>query len=121
MSEDRLAELETKLGILDKIVRLGWALIAGAFAMGAWVTLLEIRSQAMSHSVDRLNGNMEQVNLWKAEANGNRYTSTDHTRYANEVQSTINMADKRLTRLEDAGVEIKKALDRIETKLQTVK
>jgi len=121
MSEDRLAELEAKLGILDKIVKLGWALICGAFMIGCWVSILEIRSRAMSVQVERLTGNMEQVNLWKAEANGNRYTSPDHNRYAAEVQTTMNIADKRITRLEDSSVEIKKALDRIEVKLQTVK
>lgn len=95
MSEDRLQELENKLGILNKIVQLGWALIVGAFTLGAWVTLLEIRTQAASVQIERLARDMDAS------------------------EKLVTHDDKRITRLEDTTVDIKKALDRIESKLQT--
>lgn len=119
MSNDRLDEFESRLNILDKIVKLGWALIFGAFALGAWATLLEIRTQATQRDVDIMKSESSDFVAWRAEANGNRYTSTDHMKYASDVSTSLNGHDKRLTRLEDSILATQKALDRIENKLQT--
>jgi len=82
MSQDRLDELESKLSILDKIVKLGWALLIGAFGLGAWATLLEIRTQGAQRSIELLQTDTSMLVNWRSEANGNRYTSTDHSKYA---------------------------------------
>jgi len=119
MSEDRFAAIESQLGILKNLVAIGWALLVGAFCIGAWTTLLEIRVQGASTNIEKLTATTETIKAWHHETNGNRYTSSDHVKFANEIMTINATADKRITRLEDSSVEIKKALDRIEQKLQT--
>lgn len=48
MSEEKFAEIESRLDVLKWIVGLGWALIASAFALGVWVATLEIRQSSFS-------------------------------------------------------------------------
>jgi hypothetical protein len=43
MSEEQEEDLKGKLQSLDLIVKLGWALIAGAFGLGVWVATIEQR------------------------------------------------------------------------------
>lgn len=119
MSDERLDQLEAKLGILDKIVKLGWALLFGAFGLGAWATLLEIRTQGASRAIEILQSDTTSLVNWRSETNGNRYTSVDHLKFATEMQGAINGHDKRITRVEDSIEQVKKSLDRIENKLQT--
>lgn len=46
MTHEDIAELETRiesrLKTLDIVVKLGWSLIAGAFAIGVWVATIQI-------------------------------------------------------------------------------
>ena len=113
MSEERIQTLEQKLAILDKIVKLGWALLAGAFALGAWATLLEIRTQAAGKSIDLLVSNQNAVLTWKAGLQASQFTAQEHNKYATEVQSNMNTQDKRLTRVEDGLISIKESLHEI--------
>lgn len=119
MSEDRFAAIESQLGILKNLVAIGWALLVGAFCLGAWTTLLEIRVQGASTNIEKLTNTTETIKTWHHESNGNRYTSSDHVKFANEIMAINSLADKRITRLEDNFSEMKKSLDRIEQKLQT--
>lgn len=119
MSEDRFTAIESQLVILKNLVAIGWALLVGAFCIGAWTTLLEIRVQSASAEIERLTTTTDTIRTWHHETNGNRYTSTDHVKFANEIMAVNSTSDKRITRLEDSTAEIKKSLDRIENKLQT--
>lgn len=119
MSAERLDELEAKLGILDKIVKVGWALLIGAFGLGAWATLLEIRTQGAQKAIELLQTDASMLVNWRSESNGNRYTSGEHAKFATEINASFNGHDKRITRLEDTSIAIQKSLDRIESKLQT--
>lgn len=42
MSDDQQDEFENHLKTLDIVVKLGWALLAGAFALGVWVATIQI-------------------------------------------------------------------------------
>lgn len=119
MSEDRFNEIEAKLGVLNKIVTLGYSLLFGAFCLGCWATLLEIRTQGAQKAIEELKTESTEITNWRYEINGSRYTAVDHNRFAVENSAQHTLADKRLTRLEDGAAEIKKSLDRIETRLQT--
>tara|TARA_R110000868_G_scaffold135821_1_gene348435 strand:+ start:108 stop:470 length:363 start_codon:yes stop_codon:yes gene_type:complete len=119
MSEDRLEAIENQLSILKNLVGLGWCILGGAFGLGCWSTLLEIRTQAAGLDIAELKREASITSQFRAESNGGKYTTSDHLRYVAEVSTTINGADKRITRLEDTTSDIKKSLDRIESKLQT--
>jgi len=92
-------KVEQRLSILDKVVKIGWALLFGAFVIGGWVATLESRTQAASAAIEALEAHHAKLNY--------------------EVIGVHNQHDKRITRLEDALVLIAKSLDRIENKLQT--
>jgi hypothetical protein len=42
MSSQQTTDLSNRLKSLDIIVKLGWSLLAGAFAMGVWVATIQI-------------------------------------------------------------------------------
>jgi hypothetical protein len=42
MSSQQTSDLSNRLKSLDIIVKLGWSLLAGAFAMGVWVATIQI-------------------------------------------------------------------------------
>ena len=50
MSQDQEEDLQSKLKTLDLIVKLGWALIFGAFAIGVWVATIENRVTTLTDS-----------------------------------------------------------------------
>jgi len=50
MSQDQEEDLQSKLKTLDLIVKLGWALIFGAFAIGVWVATIENRVTILTDS-----------------------------------------------------------------------
>ena len=42
MSEEQTEGFASRLKTLDILIKLGWALLAGAFAMGVWVATIQI-------------------------------------------------------------------------------
>ncbi|NBU84163.1 MAG: hypothetical protein EBS21_06100 [Sphingomonadaceae bacterium] len=42
MSEDMQDEFKDRLQTIDTVVKIGWWILAGAFALGVWVTTLQI-------------------------------------------------------------------------------
>ena len=42
MSDEQSDDFESRLKTLDIVVKLGWALLAGAFALGVWVAAIQI-------------------------------------------------------------------------------
>lgn len=42
MTDDQQDDFQSRLKTLDIVVKLGWALLAGAFALGVWVTSIQI-------------------------------------------------------------------------------
>jgi hypothetical protein len=126
MSDENYADLESKLKVLDLVVKLGWGLIAGAFAIGVWVATLEIRQSGFSgflheHDLSIRNHGTElnRVSIWQAGMEGTKYTASDASRDRQSMQQQLTEHDKRLTRIEDSTNSISKGVERIEQKLQT--
>ena len=113
MSEDKISELEAKLSVLGRVVKLGYVLIGGAFAIGVWVTTLELRVR----DVPEIKTNLSSLLTWQATSQESKYTISDHSKYSALVQEILNNQDKRLQRLEDSTAAITKSLERIENKL----
>jgi len=64
MSEEQIEEFEKHLDSLKWVVAVGWALLAGAFALGIWVATLEIRTagfhaKLMDHDISIKNHGTE--------------------------------------------------------------
>lgn len=114
-----MAQFESRLKILDLVVKLGWALLFGAFCLGVWASTLEFRLQEVHAQADHTEANAEGLMMWKAETNGNRYTSTEASKDKSLMLEMINIQDKRLARVEDIVTRMDKSLERIEVKLQT--
>lgn len=123
MSDDQQLEQFQKLGTL---INVGKALIVGAFIMGGWVTTLEMRTsrtvsalEKQTAIVEKNAGKLTEIDLWRAETAGNRFTINDYTRANTVTQEQLTQHDKRLTRTEDSLIRLELALGRVENKLGT--
>jgi len=93
MSEERISELEQKLNVLDRLVRIGWAFLCGAFALGVWAATLEIRMQTSDDTMVR------------------------HEAEIKTARSDMHRIEVGETQMKTDIAYIKVALDRIEKKL----
>jgi hypothetical protein len=51
VTREQLQDLESKLKILDLVVKLGWALLVGAFMLGTWVAAIQIAINRQTESL----------------------------------------------------------------------
>jgi hypothetical protein len=51
VTREQLQDLESKLKILDLVVKLGWALLVGAFMLGTWVAAIQIAINRQNESL----------------------------------------------------------------------
>ena len=51
VTREQLQDLESKLKILDLVVKLGWALLVGAFLLGTWVAAIQIAINRQNESL----------------------------------------------------------------------
>jgi len=51
VTRKQLQDLESKLKILDLVVKLGWALLVGAFMLGTWVAAIQIAINRQTESL----------------------------------------------------------------------
>ena len=119
MSDELAEDFEKRLKTLDIIIKLGFALLAGAFGLGVWVATLEWRQGVLMQDVDSHDKTLSEFNMWRAETNGSRFTSQDYVKASANLQEALINHDKRLTRTEDTMLRLEKAMDRIELKLGT--
>jgi hypothetical protein len=64
-----------------------------------------------------LETSVHELQMWKAETQGNRFSSKDWTDAKHIIDSERNAHDRRITRLEEMIPPIKEGMLRIETKL----
>jgi len=93
VTREQLQDFESKLKILDLVVKLGWALLVGAFLLGTWVAAIQI-------AINRQNESLKDVR----EAIG----ATNTTVRSLEIKDS---ADTQLLR------SIVEKLDKIDNKL----
>lgn len=60
MSEEQIHDFEKHLDSLKWVVAVGWALLAGAFALGIWVATLEIRTTGLAAKLLEHDVNLKQ-------------------------------------------------------------
>ena len=71
MSDDQSDDFESRLKTLDIVVKLGWALIAGAFALGVWVATIQINVNENTHSTNAIHPRIRELEL-KESANNEK-------------------------------------------------
>ena len=71
-------------------------------------------SRYVSGNIDAIRTDVQRLQLSNAATDANRFTSGDWNRERNTIHDQINANDKRITRNEDALVEIRKRLERVE-------
>jgi len=71
MSEEQTEGFSSRLKTLDIVVKLGWALLAGAFAMGVWVATIQIAVNEATHSAAAVQPRMRELEL-KESANNEK-------------------------------------------------
>ena len=106
--------LSKKLTQLSYVVAVGWALLAGAFALGVWVSTLEVRSSRHEQAIGDHGARLSELNVFKEVTVASRFTHAHAASMIEPVVSAINTNDKRITRVEDALTSLNATLRRIE-------
>lgn len=92
----------------QKIGKMIWGLVVLAFLFGSWVATLELRQQATSRHIAKI----EPIEKWIARRSGDEFNVHDHDAYAmakakadqdvlNELNERNRLQELRLQRLED--------------------
>ena len=110
---ERLTDMNGLINNVRKIVPVLWILVAGAFALGGWVTVLQSKISTHDQITVENARAITEFALWKERTESSRFTTQDGMK----LMELVNLQDKRLTRTEDTTEQIKKSLDRIESKL----
>lgn len=110
-------ELERKLTQLSYVVKLGYALIVGAFILGIWVATIELRTQSNSEQLAVAIPKIETLATFKEIANTTHMTAKEVSDLLFPIRESIVVGDKRLTRLEDLQATTTEYLKRIDSKL----
>jgi hypothetical protein len=62
VTREQLQDLESKLKILDLVVKLGWVLIGGSAIIGGWVAAIQIDINRHNESLITVRQAIEQTN-----------------------------------------------------------
>ena len=71
ISSQQTSDLSNRLKSLDIVVKLGWALLAGAFAMGVWVATIQIAVNENTHTTASVQPRIRELEL-KESANNEK-------------------------------------------------
>ena len=71
MSSQQTSDLSNRLKSLDIVVKLGWALLVGAFAMGVWVATIQMAVNEATHSAAAVQPRIRELEL-KESANNEK-------------------------------------------------
>ena len=71
-------------------------------------------SRYVSNHIESIDADIQRIKIINAETTANRFTSADWNRERTSITDAININDKRITRDEDALIDIRRRLDRIE-------
>jgi len=93
MSDEQIHDFEKHLDSLKWVVAVGWALLAGAFALGIWVASLEIRqsgfsSQLMEHEISIKNHG--------TELNGVAVRQAVNSNDLQYIKATVDRIEKKI-------------------------
>jgi hypothetical protein len=115
-----LLRIHSDLSELSSLKRLAplirW-LLFGAFAIAVWVTTNDISIRKLNRLAERHEHEIQENEVWRATTESSRYTSQEAAALNKVVLESFNAHDKRLQRLEDAGIQVQRSLDRIEQAL----
>ena len=115
-----LLRIHSDLSELSSLKRLAplirW-LLFGAFAIAVWVTTNDISIRKLNRLAEQHQLAIQENEIWRATSESSRYTSQEAAALNKVVLESFNAHDKRLQRLEDAGVQVQRSLDRIEQAL----
>ena len=117
MSDQTASQFVDELKKLDLVIRLGIALLIGAFGLGVWVTTLEWRTGETSTLSASNQRAIDEMRIWKAETTASRFTLADFMKSNQLTTEQISLMDKRTVRLEDNFTRIEKTLEQIDMKL----
>ena len=71
MSSQQTSDLSNRLKSLDIVVKLGWGLLVGAFAMGVWVATIQIAVNENTHATAAVQPRIRELEL-KESANNEK-------------------------------------------------
>lgn len=124
MTQESKESLDRQLSeSLSKFAKGLWVLLAASFALGGWVTTLEVRARESTKIMEEF----KALQTWSVAVDANRWSIRDHHDWATNhdekaakelaaLNKRNELQELRLQRLEDEQGRI---LQTIENKLQT--
>ena len=71
MTGDQQDDFESRIKTLDIVVKMGWALLAAAFALGVWVATIQIAVNENTHGLSAVHPRVRDLEL-KESANNEK-------------------------------------------------
>lgn len=107
-----------RLDTMSKLVTLIKVMLGGAFAVGLWVATLEYRHRTAEKHVGINTEALRDIVLWKERTEANRFDAKAANELANNFSNRANAQDLRMQKIESGQDEMKRLLEKIDSKLQ---
>lgn len=93
MSNEQIQDFEKHLDSLKWVVAVGWALLAGAFALGIWMSSLEIRQAGFSKTLMEHELNIKNHGT---ELNGVAVRQAVNSNDLQYIKATVDRIEKKI-------------------------
>lgn len=117
--------MDQVLSSVKKLFIMVWVLVSGAFSLGVYATILDIRTRNTEEVTKKNQADLHNYDIWRAGVDANRFDTSDglrlsqeHTMVERHLSENLIAQDKRLQRVEDTLISVKETLGRIEKKLE---
>jgi hypothetical protein len=93
VTREQLQDFESKLKILDLVVKLGWALLVGAFMLGTWVAAIQI---AINRQTESLRDVKEAIGATNSTVRNLEIKDSADTQLLRSIVEKLDKIDNKL-------------------------
>jgi len=93
VTREQLQDFESKLKILDLVVKLGWALLVGAFMLGTWVAAIQI---AINRQTESLRDVKDAIGATNTTVRSLEIKDSADTQLLRSIVEKLDKIDKKL-------------------------
>jgi hypothetical protein len=93
VTREQLQDFESKLKILDLVVKLGWALLVGAFMLGTWVAAIQI---AINRQTESLRDVKDAIGATNTTVRSLEIKDSADTQLLRSIVEKLDRIDKKL-------------------------
>lgn len=109
---------------MGRLMKMAWALLVGAFALGLWVATIQLGQLQVpknGEAIELAHRELVAMEKWKIAVDATRYSLRDRADDKARESDNRLLQEKRLQRLEDTQIRIEKSLENIADSLSRQK